>query len=250
MKLILKRLAILAVAVATLEILCRTGLIGRITMIPPSEMASRLWQILESGSAWGDIRYTLHNALIAVLLSVVLGFIAGVAIHSIARIRAILDPFLASYYAVPIFVFYPLLIVLFGITSVPLIVIGAMFGIVAMIVNTLTGLDRIPRAITKSARLFRLGRLQQLFLVSLPSAGPYFITGLKFSFVYSVIGIIAGEFILSARGIGFRIAFAYNNFDTATMYALLLLLICVVTIVTLCLHAWEKRLHRRWGHEQ
>jgi NitT/TauT family transport system permease protein len=40
-----------------------------------------------------------------------------------------------------------------------------------------------------------------------------------------VIGVIAGEFILSSRGIGYRIAFAYNNFDTRAMYALMLLLI-------------------------
>jgi NitT/TauT family transport system permease protein len=61
--------------------------------------------------------------------------------------------------------------------------------------------------------------------------------------------VIAGEFILSSRGIGYRIAFAYNNFDTRAMYALMLLLIGAVTIVTLTLHAWEKRLHRRWGRE-
>jgi NitT/TauT family transport system permease protein len=249
MKLVLKRLFVLVAAVAALEATCRLGWIERITIVPPSEMAERLWQLLQSGNAGDDIRYTLQNALAAILLSVTLGFVIGAIIHAIPRLRSILDPLLASYYAVPIFVFYPLLIVLFGVNSLPLIAIGAMFGIVAMIVNTLTGLDRIPRALTKSARLLRLGRLQELFLISLPSAGPHFITGLKFSIVYSVIGIIAGEFILSARGIGYRIAFAYNNFDGRTMYALMLLLIGAVTIVTLTLHAWEKRLHRRWGRE-
>lgn len=218
-------------------------------MIPPTEMAEQLWRMLRSGSASDDIGYTLQNALAAILLSVTVGFVLGTAIHAVPRLRSILDPLLASYYAVPIFVFYPLLIVLFGINSVPLIIIGAMFGVVAMVVNTLTGLDRIPRALAKSARLFLLGRLQELFLVSLPSAGPHFITGVKFSIVYSVIGIIAGEFILSSRGIGYRIAFAYNNFDSRTMYALMLLLIAGVTVVTLALHAWEQRLHRRWGRE-
>jgi NitT/TauT family transport system permease protein len=249
MSLMLKRIVVLIAAIAALEVLCRFGWIDRMTMIPPSEMVDALWAMLRSGSASDDIQYTLDNMLAAIVLSVTIGFVAGTAIHAVPRLRSVLDPLLASYYAVPIFVFYPLLIVLFGITNLPLIIIGAMFGVVAMIVNTLTGLDRVPRAFAKSARLFRLGRIQELYLVSLPSAGPHFITGLKFSIVYSVIGVIAGEFILSSRGIGYRIAFAYNNFDTRAMYALMLLLIGAVTIVTLTLHAWEKRLHRRWGRE-
>jgi NitT/TauT family transport system permease protein len=249
MSLMLKRIVVLIAAIAALELLCRFGWIDRMTMIPPSEMVDALWAMLRSGSASDDIQYTLDNMLAAIVLSVTIGFVAGTAIHAVPRLRSVLDPLLASYYAVPIFVFYPLLIVLFGITNLPLIIIGAMFGVVAMIVNTLTGLDRVPRAFAKSARLFRLGRIQELYLVSLPSAGPHFITGLKFSIVYSVIGVIAGEFILSSRGIGYRIAFAYNNFDTRAMYALMLLLIGAVTIVTLTLHAWEKRLHRRWGRE-
>jgi NitT/TauT family transport system permease protein len=225
MSLMLKRIVVLIAAIAALELLCRFGWIDRMTMIPPTEMVDALWAMLRSGSASDDIQYTLDNMLAAIVLSVTIGFVAGTAIHAVPRLRSVLDPLLASYYAVPIFVFYPLLIVLFGITNLPLIIIGAMFGVVAMIVNTLTGLDRVPRAFAKSARLFRLGRIQELYLVSLPSAGPHFITGLKFSIVYSVIGVIAGEFILSSRGIGYRIAFAYNNFDTRAMYALMLLLI-------------------------
>jgi NitT/TauT family transport system permease protein len=204
---------------------------------------------LGSGGATDDILYTARNVAAAIFLSIALGFLAGAAIHALPRVRSVLDPLLASYYAVPIFVFYPLLIVLFGINEIPLIIIGAMFGVVAMIVNTLTGLDRVPRALRKSARLLRLGTVQELFLVSIPAAGPHFVTGVKFSIIYAVIAVIAGEFILSARGIGFRVAFAYNSFDGPTMYALLLLLLGSVTVVTLSLHSFEKRLHRRWGRE-
>ena len=249
MSLTARRIVVLVLAVGSLELLCRTGVVGRLTMVPPSEMAMRLWQILASGSAADDILYTAGNAAAAILASIVAGFLAGAAIHALPRLRSILDPLLTSYYAIPIFVFYPLLIVIFGINSIPLIIIGGMFGVVAMIVATLTGLDRVPRALRKSARLFRLGRMQELFLVSLPAAGPHFVTGIKFSIIYAIIAVIAGEFILSSRGIGFRVAFAYNSFDGRTMYALLLLLLGSVSIVTLSLHAFEKRLHRRWGRE-
>jgi NitT/TauT family transport system permease protein len=47
--------------------------------------------------------------------------------------------------------------------------------------------------------------------------------------------------------VGKRIAFAYNDFDTRTMYALMLLIICAVMVLNGFLHRWEQRLHRRWG---
>lgn len=249
MTLLFRRILVMVVFVGALEIGCRTGLISRITMVPPSEMAMRLIELLRTGAATDDILFTLRNILAAISASVVSGFILGAIIHALPRLRSILDPLLTSYYAVPIFVFYPLLIVIFGINAIPLIVIGAMFGVVAMIVNTLTGLDRVPRALEKTGRIFKLGRVQQLLLISIPAAGPYFITGVKFSIIYATIAVIAGEFILSARGIGYRVAFAYNSFDGRTMYALLLLLLTTVTILALSLHAFEKRLHRRWGRE-
>ncbi|MCB1547580.1 MAG: ABC transporter permease subunit [Hyphomicrobiaceae bacterium] len=249
MTLTMRRIAVLVFAVGALEVGCRAGWIDRLTIVAPSDMALRLGELLATGNATDDILFTLKNILAAIICSIVIGFIIGTLIHGLPRLRTIIDPLLTSYYAVPIFVFYPLLIVIFGITSVPLIIIGTMFGVVAMIVNTLTGLDRVPRALEKTGRLLRLGRMQQLFLISLPAAGPYFITGMKFSIIYATIAVIAGEFILSARGIGYRVAFAYNSFDGRTMYALLLLLLTTVTIMALTLHGWEKKLHRRWGRE-
>ena len=243
------RLGIVIGFFAILELLCRVGSIGRLTMIPPTEMVEALWSLLVAGSITEDVLFTLRNTVAAVALSVVAGFGAGLVVHAVPRLRRVLDPLFASYYAVPVFVFYPLLIVIFGVNAIPLIVIGAMFGVVAMLISTLTGLDRVPRVMSKSARMFRLGPLQAAFLIKLPSAAPHLITGVKLAVVYSVIAVVAGEFILSSKGIGHRIAYAYNDFDGRTMYGLLLLLLTAVTVVTMALHMWEHRLHRRWARQ-
>ena len=105
------------------------------------------------------------------------------------------------------FIFYLLLIVAFGVGRTALIVMGAMFGVVAMIVNTTIGLDRVPSVITRTASVMRLSPLRRLLLVRLPAASPYLVTGVKLAVAYSVIGIVAGEFILATAGIGKRIAF-------------------------------------------
>ena len=83
----------------------------------------------------------------------------------------------------------------------------------------------------------------------LPSASPHLVTGIKLAVAYSVIGIVAGEFILSTAGIGKRIAFGYQDFDNRTMYGMLLLLLMMVMAVNGALSLLEKRLHHRFGQQ-
>lgn len=241
------RVVIVVAALAALEILCRAAIINRMTMIPPTEMVVALWQILESGKFNADVLFTIVNTTAAAALSVVGGFGIGALLHALPRLRHAVEPLLSAYYAVPVFVFYPLLIVAFGVGRAALIAMGALVGIVAMIVNTLGGLDRVPPVLMKTAAALSVDRLRTLILVRLPAAAPHLMTGVKLSVAYSVIGIVAGEFILSTAGIGKRIAFGYQDFDNRTMYGMLLLLLVLVMIVNGALAAWEKRLHRRFG---
>ena len=83
-------------------------------------------------------------------------------------------------------------------------------------------------------------------LMKLPAASPHLMTGLRLAVAYSVIGIIAGEFILATEGIGRRVALAYNNFDNKTMYALLVLILAFAIGINAVLGALEHALHRRW----
>lgn len=239
------RLLVLVAAFGLLELACRTGSIDRHTMPPPSLIAVYAWDVLASGRVTGDILMTLQNVAVAFLLAVGCGFLIGVVLHRLPRLRRAVDPLLASYYAVPVFIFYPLFIVIFGLNKWPLIAIGFLFAIVAMIINTLNGFDRVPRVLFKVARVHRLSRPAEVWLITLPAAAPYLFTGVKLSVAYAFIGVVAGEFILAGSGLGYEIAFAYNNFDNRTMYGLMLFLLVFVTVVNMGLHVWERRLHAR-----
>jgi NitT/TauT family transport system permease protein len=105
----------------------------------------------------------------------------------------------------------------------------------------------VPRVLLKTARIHRLGRVRSVFLVTLPAAAPHLFTGLKLALAYSFIGIIAGEFILSGGGLGYSIAYAYESFDNRTMYALMLFVLLIVTVMNMALHVWEQRFLRRRG---
>ena len=241
------RLLVIAGLIGLVEMLCRTGVIDNFTMPPPSRIATDLWRLLASGKVNGAIGKTLSNAALAFCLAVSIGILAGVVIHRIASLRAALDPFFATYYAVPVLAFYPLLIILFGLGDAPKIIIAFMLGVVAVIVNTLNGLDRVPKVLLKTARMARMGWLDTATKITLPSAAPFVLTGVKFAVAYALIGIIGSEFILSTEGVGFEIAFAYNNFDNATMYPLILLVMTVSITVNMLLGMWEKRLLQRRG---
>ncbi len=216
-------------------------------MIPPSEMATVLWDLIQSGKIKDDIVQTSTTVAVAFAIAIVVGLALGALIHALPRVRRAVDPLLASYYSIPFFVFYPLLIALFGLNTIPLIIIGFVFATAAMVISTLNGLDRVPRVMVKTARILRLSPTKTLLTITLPSATPYLFTGLKLALAYSFIGVIAGEFILSAGGLGFSIAYAYNNFDSQTMYALMMLVLLIVTIVNGVLHVFEQRMLRRQG---
>jgi NitT/TauT family transport system permease protein len=243
----LLRALIIVGFVLLLEVLCRSGVVSPTVMIPPSAMAVHLWKLLASGRVNADIVETLGNVVAAFVLSVTVGFASGAVIHSLPRLRRAIDPFLATYYALPFFAFYPLFIVLFGLGRPPIIAIGFLFGVVAMIIATLNGFDRIPRALIKTAKIYRMGPVSTALRIKLPSAAPYLFTGVKLAVAYSFIGVIAGEFIMSSSGLGYSIAYAFNNFDNRTMYALMLFVIVLVTIVNALFYVWEQKLLARRG---
>jgi NitT/TauT family transport system permease protein len=238
------QLVVVIAFVAALELMTRLGVINRLTMIPPSEMSVHLWRLLTEGALNAPMAQTFVNVALAFILSVSVGLASGVAIHALPRLRRLADPLLASYYAVPFFVFYPLLIAIFGLNRWPLVAIGFVFGTAAMVIATLNGLDRVPRVMRKLARVHRLGRIAEAFLVILPAAVPHLFTGLKLALAYAFIGVIAGEFILSGSGLGHAIAYAYDSFDNETMYALMLFVLVLAIALNAALHVCEQRLLR------
>jgi NitT/TauT family transport system permease protein len=239
------RLAVIVASVVALELACRLGLIDHRIFIAPSEMAGTLFKMLAAGSINADIERTLGVITLVILLSIVLGFAAGLVIHALPRLREALDPFFATYYAVPIFIFYPVLIAIFGLSPLPIVVIGVATAVVAMIIATLNGLDRVPRVLLKVARVHRLGRLATALTLQLPAAAPYLFTGIKLSVSYGFIAVIAAEFILAPAGLGRDISDAYADFDNRRMYALILFLLIIATIVNAVLHALDMRFDER-----
>jgi NitT/TauT family transport system permease protein len=239
------RLGVIVGFIALIETLCRLKVIPATVLIAPSEMAGALAALLASGQFNGDIASSMGNIAAATVISVVLGFVAGLVIHAWPALRGAIEPLLASYYAIPTFMFYPVFIIVFGVGNRAIVAIAVLLAVVAMITATLNGLDRIPEVLRKTARIYRMDRLRRAIMIDLPAAAPYLFTGVKLSVAYAFIGVIASEFILSGSGLGYAIAYAYNNFQNREMYALMLLILLMATVVNGALDAVDKRLQAR-----
>jgi NitT/TauT family transport system permease protein len=246
MKAVAARAAVVLGAALALEGACRAHLVSPMTLIPPSDMAAEALALLAQPETLNSLAWTVVNVAAAILASIAVGLLAAFILHRRPRLRRALDPFLASYYAVPFFVLYPIFVAILGLNRWPLILIGFVFAVPGMLIAVLDGLDGVPPIIFKLSRLYRMSRGQTIARLTLPAVAPAVFTGIKLTVAYSFIGIIAGEFILADRGLGFAIADAYNRFDNRTMYGLMLLVLALVVAANSGVHAAERRLRRRW----
>ena len=219
------RAAIVLGVLVLLEALCRTGAIGRITMVPPTAMLAAAGRAFTDPTLRTAMLITSGEVVAAAAGSIAVGGAAGLVLWLLPALRRVANPVLGAWYAVPIFVFYPVMIVLFGVGQAPIIAIAFVFSLAAMVVATLSALDRIPAALVRTARIHRLGPARRVAFVLLPAAMPHLMVGMRLVIAYTLIAAIAGEFILSSAGIGHEIAFAYDNFETAKMYGLILIVV-------------------------
>ena len=239
--------AVIAGFILLLEALCLAGVIDKITMPPPHIIVRDLFRMLLARRYFGDIGKSLANVLLAFGSAYVLGVITGTILHGYRTARDILDPLFATYYAIPVFAFYPLFIVIFGLGDGPQILIGFLLAIVAVIVTTLNGLDRVPPVLKKTAQVNGLNALQTARHITLPFCAPYLLTAAKLALAYAFIGVIGSEFIMARSGMGYEISYAYTNFDNATMYPLILLILLLSIAANSLLSRWEKMLLARRG---
>ncbi|SIS05481.1 ABC transporter permease [Natronorubrum daqingense] len=229
----------------TIELLPRLGLVEPTTLIPLTEMLSEIVSLTVSGELTPHIIQTFSAIFAAFALGIATGIPTGVLLWRYDSLKDILDPYLLTYYAIPVFAFYPLLIAIFGLNILPIITIAWLFSVVIIITNTASGLKEIPDIYPEVGRNLNLSSAQMFRHIYLPAATPYVFTGLKLGFIYALIGTVASEFILAENGLGWLISFSYDSFDVQTMYASMLFVILVSLVVNVALIVIERRLYQR-----
>lgn len=227
LRVILARVLLLAIAGGALELAARAGLVNELEVLPLSKMVNGAFLIASSGDLWPHLFASGASIGIAFLIAVVLGAAIGYALWRWPPGYRALSPFLVSYYALPIFAFYPILIVVFGANRRPIVFIAAAWAIVAVIVSTVEGLAHVKQSWEKVGTVYHLTWWQRAVSIHFPAALPQIAVGIKLAVTYSILGVIASEFILAGEGLGHLVSAYFNGFRLQEMWGAILTVFAV-----------------------
>ncbi|GAB3476747.1 ABC transporter permease [Nocardiopsis coralliicola] len=239
----LTRTVIVVALVAGYEAATRLQLLDPFTFVPLTDIVLRLSADLADPEFRAlHLVPTLAQVTGAFALSTAAGIAFGVLLWRSDLLHHAVQPYLLLLYAIPSFVLYPVFISVLGMGSAAVILAAALSAVPAVVLNTALGFRQTRSSLVKVGRAYRLSARRMLVYVLFPAAWPQIFTGLRLAAVYSIIGVIATQFILSAQGIGFNVSYQYNNFDLDGMYASILLILAFAIAITTALRYVEGRL--------
>lgn len=230
--------------IAFAEIGSRAGWWTANVLPAPSVIFAALGTLLTEPQFWLDAQRTGVEVAASIVFGCLVGFAAGLLFWKVPVIGRVFEPYLVSFYAVPLVLFYPVMIVLVGINAMSVIILATIMAAIPMALNTAVGLNQMPPVYMKLARSLRASPRQTLFAIAIPAAGPYIVAGLRLAVVYALIGAVAMEFTTAQAGLGYRIRYLYEIFNNTDMYAYIVVVLVLSCLLTIALAAVERVLLR------
>jgi NitT/TauT family transport system permease protein len=204
--------------------------IGRVVVNNSLFLATPSASIAALGDLWmkGDLQKAIaisgEEFVIGFVIAVIAGTAIGLLIASFETLSLILTPWISGFYASPIIALAPLLILWFGVGIWSKIAVVISLVIFPMIINTETGIKRTDPQLIEAARSFGATQLQIFAKVSLPSAAPYIIAGLRLGVGRGLIGVVVGELAGARGGLGYLINNASQVFNMPQLFASVIVL--------------------------
>ena len=203
------------------EVSVRALAIPAFLLPPPSAILRTV--IAERGVLGAALVTTAEGALGGYLLSALFGTVAGVLLSQSRGLERGLYPYTVFLQTVPIVAIAPLLVLWFGPGLRAVAVSAFIVSVFPVIANTLAGLRSVDPGLRDLFRLYGAGRLATLVKLSIPSAVPSIVTGLRVASGLAVIGTIVGEFVAGfsedAAGLGIMVLAAYRQLRTDLLFA-------------------------------
>jgi NitT/TauT family transport system permease protein len=200
------------------------------------------------GSIWLQMAYTLQEAVYGFALGSIVGVILGVVLGRSRFLSEVLAPFIKAANAIPRIVLASLFVIWFGFGMSSKVATAFVLVFFGVFFNAFQGAREVPKVVDANARILGASRLQMMLTVVLPSATSWILASLHTAFGFALIGAIVGEYTGADKGLGMLIAHSQGTFDSAGIYAamiittvLALLAEAVLTIVERRLTRWQPR---------
>ena len=215
----------------------------------PTAVAARLWDLFSTGEILPSLAVTGEELVLGYVIGAILGGACGYLLGRRPHLARVFEPYLMAFYGVPKIALAPLLVIWFGIGMWSKVVLAAALVFFLMFYSVFAAVRSVDRELVNLARVMGargpdLGRH-----VYLPAAMPAIMLGLRMAIPYAVIGVIAGEFVSSMRGLGLYINYASSTYDPAGVFAGIAILLAFVMAANAIAGHVERRV-LRWQPEQ
>jgi ABC-type nitrate/sulfonate/bicarbonate transport system permease component len=210
---------------------------------PLTATLSRLGQLISDGSLPGALASSFAVYGAGVALAIVTGAAAGLLLARRPLIREALGPYLIALYAAPMVALIPFLLALLGFGFWPKVIVVWLFAYFPVQFATQRGAQSISPELLDVAHAFRTRERDIWRHVVVPYTLPYLMTGVRQALARGLVGMIAGEFFLSAGGLGSLLITQSEQFDTAGMLATTL----VITVIGVALMALGRFIEARFA---
>jgi ABC-type nitrate/sulfonate/bicarbonate transport system permease component len=241
----LLRVAIVVVALGAWELVGR--LANPLLYVPPSAALPALGRLLslQSYPDLGEhLLLTLREIAAAYAMAIAAGLGCGAALGLNRLVGRAYGPILTALYAVPAVVWYPSLMLFFGLDAASKIAFGFLLGFFPITLAVLAGIRQVNPHLVTVARAFGASDLTVFRVVMLPAMLFTLVGGLRTGLALSVIGVIVGEVLGSKAGMGSLINHAYGLFRTADYVALVVVTLALIAGSDAVASVLERRAQR------
>jgi len=210
----------------------------------PEAVGMRLWNWTIDGTLWNNLSITLYATALGFIIGCGIGFSLGLRFGRFRLLADVFDPYITAIYSIPKIALAPLFIIWFGIGIESKVAVSAAIVFFVIFLNTFSGVREVDPLYVHTTKIMGGGEGSVLRHVIIPSAASWVITGLKVSVPYALVGTVIGEFMSSNSGIGYLISQATGLFNTASVYAGIIVLALVGAIINAGLKQIERRVLR------
>lgn len=198
----------------------------------PLEVASRLWRwFVTDADIYQHLGVTLLETLLAFGIGTVAGLGVGLWLALTPFASAVLDPYLKAANAMPRVILAPIFALWFGLGIWSKVALAVTLVFFIVFFNVYQGVREVSPVVLSNARMLGANARQLLRHVYVPSAMSWVFSSLHSSVGLAFVGAVVGEYLGSARGVGYLILQAEGSFDIDTVVAgIVLLTACALAL--------------------
>lgn len=206
-----------------------SGVVNRGLLPAPGAVLETLWGRYWQADLMGDIVVSVARVSVGVLVGVGAAVPIGFVLAWYRPIRAIVDPPLNFFRALPPIALIPLVIVYFGIGEFARVSVLVYASFFAGVVVVYEGVSAIDEVYVRAARALGANELEIFARVAIPFVIPHVFVALRVALGVSWATLVAAELIAAQSGLGALIQNAANFFQIPTIYGGIILIgICAL----------------------